>query len=206
MAMKDLGAEQRAKARALMPEVAKLVRPTAPAAGPRAVVTAPGTVRNFRNGGAVHSDVKQDKAMVRQMVKPSALKKAGGGAVARANAPRGSDAGTAVLHKKSGGAVARANAAPGSSAGTAVMHKKSGGKCMAAGGTVTKGLGKGAAAGAPKPAPRTPSAGMKPASLKMAAGGAAKVRRGVADSSGKPAPLPKSGKIPVNMTPPRKRR
>jgi hypothetical protein len=180
MAMKDLGAGQRAKARALMPEVAQIVKPTAPAMGPRSMVTAPGTVRNFAKGGAVHSDAKQDKAMVRGMVKPSALKKAGGGA------------------------VARAKASPGSDAGTAVMHKKSGGKCMANGGT--SGLGKGAAAGAPKPAPRTPSAGMKPAALKMAAGGAAKSRRGVSDSSGKPAPLPKGGKIPVNMTPPRKRR
>jgi len=204
MAMKDLGAGQRASARALMPEVAQIVKPTAPAMGPRSMVTAPGTVRNYAKGGAVHSDVKQDKAMVRGMVKPSALKKAGGGAVARANAPRGSDAGTAVLHKAGGGAVARANAAPGSSAGTSVMHKKSGGKCMAAGGT--SGLGRGKAAGAPKPAPRTPSAGMKPASLKMAAGGVAKQRKSVSNSQGKPNPLPKPPTIPKNMTPPRKRR
>lgn len=172
--MKDSSDSQRAKARAMMPEVAKIVKPTQPAMGPRAVVTAPGTMRNYKNGGGVHSDVKQDKAMVKSMVKPSALKANGG--------------------------AARAMAKPGTSTGTTVERMKSGGKCMADGGV--SGLGHGKAAGAPTPAPRAKSAGMKPASIgKYAAGGVAKQRRGVATPVGKPAPLPKGGKIPVNMGP-----
>lgn len=197
MAMKDLGAGQRASARALMPEVAKIVRPTEPSMGPRAMVTAPGTVRNFKNGGSVHSDVKQDKAMVKQMVKSSALKKANGGAArARANA-YGSDAGTKVERMASGGAASRAHAKPGTSSGTKVERMKTGGP-------MTSGLGHGKAAGAPKSAPRVHSAGMRPAAEttpKYAAGGAAKVRRGVATPAGKPAGLPSGKKIPVNMAP-----
>lgn len=199
MAMKDLGAAQRASARAMMPEVARIVKPTAPANGPRAVVTAPGTVRNFKSGGSVHSDAAMDRKMVKQMVKPTALKKADGGAArARANA-YGNDAGTKVERMASGGAAARAHARPGTSTGTKVER-------MASGGTVTSGLGHGKAAGAPKSAPRVHSAGMRPAAEKYAAGGAAKCRKGVSDMSGNPAPLPKGGKIPAHMTPPKKRR
>lgn len=208
MAMKDLGDGQRAKARALMPEVARIVKPTAAGMGPRSMVTAPGTVRNFAKGGAVkHDDVKQDKAMIRGMVKPSALKKADGGA-ARAHAAPGTSTGTKVERMAAGGAAARANATGAMPAsGTAVMHKKSGGKaCMATGGSVTSGLGSGKAAGAPAAAPRAKSSGMKPASLKMASGGVAKSRKVVMDKSGKPAPLPKAPRIPVNMSPPSKRR
>lgn len=35
-------------------------------------------VTGMKSGGAAHDDVKQDKAMVRSMVKPSALAKKGG--------------------------------------------------------------------------------------------------------------------------------
>lgn len=195
--MRDMGDGQRAKARALMPEVARIVKPVQPAMGPRAMVTAPGTTRNFKNGGAAHSDVKQDKAMVRQMVKPTALKKADGGAARARSMAYGTDAGTKVNHMASGGAAARAHAAPGSSTGTKVVRMKTGGKCMADGG-VAKGSPV-RSAGTPKSAPRVVSGGMKPASL--AAGGVAKLRRGVATPAGKPAPLPKGGKIPVNMGP-----
>jgi hypothetical protein len=42
-------------------------------------------VKVFAKGGAVHSDVKEDKAMIKKMVKPAALKggKACGGKVGK---------------------------------------------------------------------------------------------------------------------------
>ena len=194
--MRDMGDGQRAKARALMPEVARIVKPTQPAMGPRAVVTAPGTVRNYKKGGAVHSDVKQDKAMIRGMVKPSALKKAHGGAATARAMSYGSDAGTKVermasggagkrpevpktfrgkrplatesrVEYASGGAAARANAKPGSSAGTSVERMKKGGACKMADGGIVPGTSN-RSAGTPKPAPRTPSGGMVPAAEKPA--------------------------------------
>jgi hypothetical protein len=38
----------------------------------------PVPIAKYKKGGAVHEDVKEDKAMVKKMVKPSALMKKGG--------------------------------------------------------------------------------------------------------------------------------
>ena len=40
-------------------------------------------VKCFAKGGAVHMDEKEDKAMVKKMVKPEALKKCGGKVAAK---------------------------------------------------------------------------------------------------------------------------
>lgn len=59
----------------------------------------------YAKGGPVHSDVKQDEALIKREVKPSALKKACGGSVKAKFAKGGAVKSTAEFRFKKGGAV-----------------------------------------------------------------------------------------------------
>lgn len=110
--MADLSEKNRAAARAMMPEIARM-KPTAPDSGTRSKVTAMGTARKFAKGGPVHSDVKQDKALISKMIKQADVKEgkgmacggrmkmaAGGAAKVRRNFPM-----TKPTPKKSSGQI-----------------------------------------------------------------------------------------------------
>jgi hypothetical protein len=75
--MADLSEKNRAAARAAMPEIARM-KSTNPDSGVRSKVTAVGTSRHFKTGGAVHSDVKQDKALISKMIKSADAKEGKG--------------------------------------------------------------------------------------------------------------------------------